>query len=254
VSRKVYHLALDERLTEGAEIALMPGDPGRVPKLAYAFDPQAREIAHHREYRTFLGRCRDQPVLVVSTGIGGPSASIAVDELAQLGAKTFIRVGTCGAIAPEVQPGDVVITTGAVRLDGASLQYAPIEYPAVAHYEIVGALAQAARALKLRHHVGITVSTATFYPGQERTDSHLRYVPRAFQGIGEEWQRLGALNYEMESATILTLAAAFRLRAGCVTGVVVHREEGEEISPQALLRGEENAMAVAAKALELLLA
>jgi len=251
---RMYHLALDREAAGGAEMALLPGDPGRVAKLAYAFDPQAKEIAYNREYRSFLGRCKGRPVLVVSTGIGGPSASIAMDELAQLGVKTFIRVGSCGAIAPEVHPGDVIITSGSVRLDGASLQYAPIEYPAVAHHEIVAALAEAARTLKIRHHVGVTVSTATFYPGQERRDSHLGYVPRAFEGITEEWRRLGALNYEMESATILTLASIFRLRAGCVTGAVVHRREGEEISKEVFAQAEENAIAVAAKALELLLA
>jgi uridine phosphorylase len=252
--KRVYHLALDEEAIRGARVALLPGDPARVPTLAYAFDSGAREIASHREYRTFLGRCYKQPVLVVSTGIGGPSASIAVDELAQLGVETFIRVGTCGAIAPEVQVGDVVITSGSVRLDGASLQYAPIEYPAVAHYEIISALVEAARSLKRRFHVGITASTATFYPGQERQDSHLSCVPRAFRGATEEWRELGVLNYEMESATVLTLASTFRLRAGCVTGVLVHRQEGEEISESPLHQGEESAIAVAAKALELLLA
>lgn len=252
--KRIYHLALDREAIQGARVALLPGDPGRVPKLAAAFDPHAEELACHREYRTFLGRLEGEPVLVTSTGIGGPSASIAVDELAQLGIETLIRVGTCGAISQHVKTGDCIITSGAVRLDGASSQYAPIEYPAVAHYEITEALVRAAEALKLPYHVGVTVSTATFYPGQERRDSHLGRVPRAFEGITEEWRRLGALNYEMESATVLTLAAVFGLRAGCVTGAVVHRGEGEEVSEEGLLRGEENAIAVAAKALEFLLA
>lgn len=250
--KKVYHLALDDEMIECARIALLPGDPARVPKLAQAFDPQAREIACHREYRTYLGKCHRKPVLVVSTGIGGPSAAIAVDELAQLGVETFIRVGTCGAIAPEINVGDVVITTGSVRLDGASAQYAPIEYPAVSHYEIVKALVEAAYSLKQPYHVGITASTATFYPGQERQDSHVSYIPRAFQGATEEWRKLGVLNYEMESATILTLASVFRCRAGCITGVIDRHHKGAHISQDSLRAGEQAAIAVTVRALELL--
>src|SRR5512143_678853 len=126
--RSVYHLDVDAGAIEGATIALVPGDPGRVPHLAgqAPFDG-GREIACKREYRTWIAYMRGTPVLVTSTGIGGPSASIAIDELAQLGVRTFIRVGTTGAIQRRVNVGDVVITTGAVRLDGASTHYAPIE-------------------------------------------------------------------------------------------------------------------------------
>ncbi len=248
--KRVYHLALNEQMTQGARIALLPGDPARVPKLAHAFDPQAQELAYHREYRTYLGTCTDKPVLIVSTGIGGSSTAIAVDELAQLGVRTFIRVGTSGAIAPHLEVGDVVITAGSVRLDGASVQYAPIEYPAVAHYEIVRALVEAARRLKKRYHVGITASTATFHPGQERPDSYLGYVPRSLQGATAEWKRLGVLNYEMESATVLTLAGLFGCQAGCITGVVDKHERAGAITEEGLRLGEENAIAVAAKALE----
>ena len=250
--RRVYHLDLDGEQTRGARIALLPGDPGRVPRIAYSLDPEAQELAFHREYRSYLGHVRGEPVLVVSTGIGGPSTSIAVEELARLGVETFLRVGTCGGISPQVRVGDVVIAPGAVRLDGASVQYAPIEYPAVAHPEVLSALVAAARSLKKPHHVGILASTATFYPGQERRDSFLGYVPRAFQGSLEEWRALNVLAYEMEAATLLTMASAFGLRAGCVTGVVVHRGRSEKVTPRGLKRGEENAIAVAAAAVEIL--
>lgn len=250
--RRVYHLALDEEGIQGAEVALLPGDPGRVPRIAQGFDPEARELAFHREYRSFLGHFHGKPVLVVSTGIGGPSTSIAVEELAQLGVEIFVRVGTCGGIAPHIRVGDVVIASGTVRLDGASVQYAPIEYPAVAHYEVLNALVGAARSLQKRFHVGILASTATFYPGQERKDSFLGCVPRALRGSLAEWRTLNVLAYEMEAATLFTMASAFGLRAGCVTGVVVHRERSERVTEGGLKQGEQNAIAVAVAALEAL--
>ncbi|MBE3072677.1 MAG: uridine phosphorylase [Acidobacteria bacterium] len=252
--RSVYHLDLDEGAIEGATMALIPGDPGRVPHLAgMAPFEGGREIACKREYRTWISFRRGRPVLVTSTGIGGPSASIAIDELAQLGVRTFIRVGTTGAIQPHVNVGDVVITTGAVRLDGASTHYAPIEYPAVACHGIVEALVRAATDTGTPAHVGVTCSCDTFYPGQERYDSFSGYVPRRFQGITEEWRRLGVLNYEMEAATVLTLTAAMGLRGGCVAGVVVNRTRAESITKADLDLGEANGIRVAMRAVERLL-
>jgi len=135
--KSVYHLHLTDDQIEGAKIALLPGDPARVEKIARTAPlEQARFLASKREFTTWIGYIGETPVLTTSTGIGGPSTSIAV--LAQLGVKIFIRVGTTGAIQPYI--GDVVITTGAVRLEGASTHYAPIEYPAVADHEIVRAL------------------------------------------------------------------------------------------------------------------
>lgn len=239
----VYHLDLTPEAIEGATHVLLPGDPGRVPKLAAAFDERAREIAWRREYRTFLGHVGETPLLVTSTGIGGPSTSIAVDELAQLGLRTFLRVGTTGAIQPTIEIGDVVITSGAVRLDGASPDYAPIEYPAVAHHEVVGALIGAARDLGIRPHVGVSVSSATFYPGEERPDSYSRYVLRRFRGATEEWRSLGVLNYEMEAATVLTLCSVMGLRGGCVTGAV--NTAAGKVTTDGLARGEDAAIRVA---------
>lgn len=251
-ARSVYHLGLTAGVISGARFALLPGDPDRVENIA-RISPfeNAHELARKREFRTWLGYAHGQPALVTSTGIGGPSASIAVDELAQLGVDTFIRVGSTGAIQPRIRVGDVVITTGAVRMEGASIQYAPIEYPAVADHEVVEALIRAARELKVRHHVGITCSTDTFYPGQEREDSFSGYVPRHLRGITEEWRELGVLNYEMEAATILTLCGAMGLRGGCVTGVV--DSAGGKITPRALALGTHNAARVAVAALGLLI-
>lgn len=245
--RTVYHLNLDSEMIAGATIALLPGDPGRVDALAGAAPlARARELASKREYRTWIAYAGDTPILVTSTGIGGPSASIAIDELAQLGVRTFLRVGTTGAIQGDVDIGTVIITTGAVRLDGASTHYAPIEYPAVAHPDVVAAALAAARELRIPHRAGVSASCDTFYPGQERHDSFTGYVPRRFQGITEEWRRLHVLNYEMESSTVLTMCAAMGLRGGCVAGVVVNRARSETVTAADLERGEHNAVRLAA--------
>jgi uridine phosphorylase len=247
--RSVYHLGLDDTALEGAAVAVLPGDPGRVEGIAKTppFD-RARELAYKREYRSWLAYCHGTPVIVTSTGIGGPSASIAIDELAQLGVRTFLRVGTTGAIQPDLEIGTVIVTTGAVRLDGASTHYAPIEYPAVAHPDVVEAARAAARDLGVPHRAGVSASCDTFYPGQERYDSYSGYVPRRFQGITEEWRRLHVLNYEMESSTVLTLTAAMGLRGGCVAGVVVNRTRTESVTKEGLEAGESNAVRVAAAA------
>ncbi len=252
--RSVYHLDLDDTRIEGARIVLLPGDPGRVSEIAAAAPiERAREVACKREYRSWLGYVGRTPVLVTSTGIGGPSASIAIDELAQLGVRTFLRVGTTGAIQPDVNIGDIVVTTGAVRLDGASTHYAPIEYPAVAHHEVVQAFLAAARDLGVVARPGITCSCDTFYPGQERYDSFSGYVPRRFQGITEEWRRLHVLNYEMEAATVLTLTGAMGLRGGCAAGVIVNRTRSEAISKADLELGEGNVVKIAALAVKYLI-
>jgi len=252
----VYHLNLYNNQINNATVALLPGDPFRVPEIAKAIKKQygceVKELAWKREYRTFLCYVDKRPILVTSTGIGGPSTSIAIEELAMLGVKTFVRVGTTGAIQKDIRPGDVIITTGSVRLDGASTHYAPIEYPAVAHHEIINALIKGARDAGIRYHVGITASSDTFYPGQERYDSFTKYVIRRFQGTMKEWQKLNVLNYEMESSTVLTLCSAMGLRGGCVSGVVVNRVNREGISKRDLEAGEKNAIKTVVRALKYL--
>jgi uridine phosphorylase len=198
-----------------------------------------------REYNTWITYLNDKPILVSSTGIGAPSLAIAVEEFATLGVKTFLRVGTSGAIQPQIHVGDVVITTGGVRMEGASSHYAPIEYPAVAHHEVLLALLESAKQSNVTYHVGVTCSSDTFYPGQERYDSYTKYVPRRFQGITEEWRQLHVLNYEMEAATLLVLGSVMGLRAGCVCGVVVNRTRSEQINPELVATAEEHAIRVA---------
>ncbi|GAN32600.1 MAG: uridine phosphorylase [Candidatus Brocadia sp. AMX2] len=252
----VYHLDLDSEKIQGAKIALLPGDPFRSQVIAETisgiYGTYNRKLAWKREFCTYLAEIKGKRLLITSTGIGGPSASIAIDELAQLGIDTFIRVGTTGAIQEHINIGDVIITSGSVRLDGASTHYAPIEYPAVAHYEILNALVEGAKKATVRYHVGVTASSDTFYPGEERYDSFSKYVLRRFQGATKEWQRLHVLNYEMESSTILTLTASLGLRGGCITGVVNEGGTGK-ITKESLKAGEENVIKVAIAAVECLI-
>ncbi|HHT9130318.1 MAG TPA: uridine phosphorylase, partial [Candidatus Brocadiaceae bacterium] len=239
-----------------AKIALLPGDPFRSQIIAEAISASYgtgnEKLAWKREFCTYLTEVKGHKLLITSTGIGGPSTSIAIDELAQLGIVTFIRVGTTGAIQEYIDIGDVIITSGSVRLDGASTHYAPIEYPAVAHYTVLNALIEGAKKVKVRYHVGITASSDTFYPGEERSDSFTKYVLKRFQGTTKEWQKLNVLNYEMESSTVLTLTTAMGLKGGCITGVVNRGSIGN-ITTEALKIGQENAIKVAIAAVEYLI-
>jgi uridine phosphorylase len=222
----VFHLGLTRSQVGGATLAILPGDPGRVERIATHFDDPSA-LASNREFTSWSGTAGGVPIIVCSTGIGGPSTSIAVEELAQLGVRTFLRVGTTGAIQPSIAVADVIVTTASVRLDGASGHFAPLEYPAVADFACTTALVEAARSLAITAHVGVTISSDTFYPGQERYDTVSGFVRSGLRGSREEWQALHALNYEMESATLFTQCAVNGWRAGMVAGVLVNRTQQE---------------------------
>ncbi len=249
----VFHLGLTADMLQGATLALVPGDPGRVERIAATMD-RHEFLAAHREFTSWLGWLGDTPVVVCSSGIGGPSTAIAVEELAQLGVRTFLRVGTTGGIQPDLQPGDVIVTTGAVRLDGTSLHFAPMEFPAVADFACTTALVEAATSLGIEPHVGITASSDTFYPGQERYDTYSGHVTRRFVGSLVEWQSMGVLNYEMESAALFTMCASQGLRAGCVAGVLVNRTQQEMPDEETARRIESTTVAVAVEAARRLVA
>ncbi len=208
-----------------APYVLLPGDPGRVERISKYWD-ERRIVAVHREYVTHTGVYKGAPISATSTGIGSPAAAIAVEELLRVGAGTFIRVGTTGAIQEHVGIGDLVISTGAVRLEGTSRQYVRVEYPALADYEVVLALVEAAEQLGVEYHVGITASTDSFYTGQARP---------GFGGYEQSWMRelipdlraARVLNFEMEAAAIFTLAGVYGARAGAVCAVVANRATGE---------------------------
>ena len=240
---ETFHLGLNASDINGASLAIMPGDPDRVERIAQLLD-EPRALAAHREFTSWIGKLDGNSVVVCSTGIGGPSTSIAVEELAQLGVTTFLRVGTTGGIQPNVNPGDVIVTTGAVRLDGASLHFAPMEFPAVADFECTTALVAAARDSGSTVHVGITASSDTFYPGQERYDTATGRVVERFRGSLDQWQSMGVLNYEMESAAMFTMCASSGWRAGCVAGVLVNRTQQETPDAATVAAAESNAVAI----------
>jgi len=239
-----YHLMV--KPGDVAPYVLLPGDPGRVPKIAKYWD-EARQVAIHREYNTYTGKYKGVPISATSTGIGGPSTAIAVEELLRVGAHTFIRVGTTGSIQRDVKVGDIIITYASVRLEGTSRQYVMIEYPAVASPEVVMALIEAAETLGIRYHVGITASTDSFYTGQGRP-GFKGYMQSWMKNIIPDLQAARVLNFEMESATLFTLANIYGVRAGMVTAVVANRVTGE-MTPGA---GEEDAIKVANEAVRIL--
>lgn len=227
----LYHIGLSRKMIEGSTIVLLPGDPGRVESLAKGIG-EAKFVASHREYTSWLVNLKETKVLVCSTGMGGPSVAIAVEELARIGLKKFIRVGTTGSIQDNIELGELVINKAAVRLEGTSSHYAPIEFPAVASLDITNALVTAAKGAIVPYHVGISISSDTFWPGQERYDSYTGYVPRCFEGSLKEWRQLGATNYEMEAATLFVTTETFGLEAGAICGVVAKRTESESVAPK----------------------
>jgi uridine phosphorylase len=241
---EVFHLELTRDMLAGSTLAIMPGDPARSESIARQMDDPVF-LASKREFTSWLGYLDGTPVVVCSTGIGGPSTSIALEELAQLGVRTFLRVGTTGAIQPGIEVADVVVTQASVRLDGASTHFAPIEYPAVSNFECTSALVAAAEQAGVTYHVGITASSDTFYPGQERYDTVSGRVLPRLRGSTDEWQSIGVLNYEMESATLLTMCASQGWRAGCVTGVLVNRHQQETPDEATIGAAESNAATVA---------
>lgn len=199
---------------------LLPGDPARCEKIAAYLDG-AYHLTSNREYNIYCGYLDGELVTVCSTGIGGPSTAIAVEELAACGAHTFIRIGTCGGIALPVCSGDTVIASGAVRQDGTSREYAPIEFPAVASADTLFALADASRELDVPYHVGVVQSKDSFY-GQHSP----KRMPTEAQLCEkwEAWKRLGVLASEMEASTLFTVAASLGVSAGAVFTCVWNQE------------------------------
>ena len=238
---KLFHLNLTEDMLEGAKLAILPGDPARSEVIASYLD-NPKFLASHREFTIWLGYLGGKPLVVCSTGIGGPSTSIAVEELAQVGVRTFLRVGTTGAIQPGIGVSELIITQAAVRMDGASRHFAPLEYPAASNFECTQALVNAAAESGVNYHVGVTASSDTFYPGQERYDTVSGRVITSLRGSADEWKSLGVLNYEMEAATLFTMCATSGWRAGCIAGVLVNRAEQETPDQATVKLAETNAI------------
>ncbi len=229
---------------------ILPGDPGRCKAIAAHFD-NAVHVQTNREYVTYTGTLLGEKVSVVSTGIGGPSASIAMEELVALGAHTFVRVGTCGGIKLDVQSGDVVVATGAVRMEGTSREYAPIEWPAVPDYQVLTALVQAAQQLNKPWKAGVVQCKDSFYGQHSPSRMPVSYE---LEQKWEAWKRLGVLASEMESAALFTVAAARGVRCGSVFHVIWNQEREAAGLDQKESHDTSAAIEVGVEALKLLIA
>ena len=198
----------------------LPGDPGRCQAIAQHFDDPVH-VGMNREYNIYTGTLLGEKVSVCSTGIGGPSASIAMEELVAIGADTFIRIGTCGGIAMDVLPGDVIVANGAVRYEHTSMEYAPIEFPAVPDFGVTTALKSAGEALGYRTHVGVVQCKDSFY-GQHSPEKSPVYYDLLQKW--ESYKRLGVKASEMESAALFVVAAALGVRCGSCFHVIWNQE------------------------------
>ena len=227
----------------------LPGDPGRCESIASFFDNPVH-IGMNREYNIYTGTLLGQKVSVCSTGIGGPSASIAMEELHNIGADTFIRVGTCGGIALDVLPGDVIVATGAIRYEHTSLEYAPIEFPAVPDFDLTAALKAASEDLGYRTHTGVVQCKDSFYGQHSPEKSPVSYD---LLQKWDSWKRLGVKASEMESAALFVVAAALGVRCGSCFHVIWNQEREAAGLDQDMSEDTTSAVQVGVEALKLLI-
>ena len=244
---KQFHIACAQG--DIGRYCILPGDPGRVPAIAALFD-DAKQIAYNREFNVWTGTLLGEKVTACSTGIGGPSASIAMEELHKCGADTFIRTGTCGGIALDVQSGDVVVATGAIRYEHTSREYAPIEFPAVADFQETNALVEATKKLGFPLHTGIVQCKDSFYGQHDPAASPVYYE---LQQKWESWKRLGVLASEMESAALFVVAAALGCRCGSCFHVVWNQEREAAGLDQKMSEDTSSSVKVSVEALKLLI-
>ena len=242
-----YHIGLREG--DVGKYVILPGDPKRCKKIAEYFD-DAKLVADNREYTTYTGYLNGEKVSVTSTGIGGPSAAIALEELVNVGAETFIRVGTCGGIDINVKGGDIVIATGAIRMEGTSKEYAPIEFPAVADIDIVNALTSAAKAGGGEFRRGIVQCKDSFY-GQHSPER----MPVSYELCNkwEAWKRLGCLASEMESAALFVVASFLRVKIGSVFLTVANQEREKAGLENPVVHDTDKAIRTAIEAIKILI-
>ena len=244
---KQYHIQVGEG--EIGRYVILPGDPKRCEKIAGYFD-DAKLVADSREYVTYTGYLEETKVSVTSTGIGGPSAAIAMEELVKAGADTFLRIGTCGGMQTDVLSGDIVIANGAVRMEGTSKEYAPIEFPAVPDIQIVNALIKGAESLKQTYHVGVVQCKDSFY-GQHSPETK----PAGYELLNkwEAWKQMGCLASEMESAALFIVAASLRVRAGTCLLVLANQEREKAGLDNPVVHDTDMAIRVTVEALKALI-
>ncbi len=243
-SEKQYHIGC--KRGDLANYLLVPGDCDRVQKIASFWD-EFHEVCCHREFKSFTGKYKGVPISVMSSGIGPAAMAILVNEASHVGVETLVRVGSTGAIQKDIACGDLVISVGAVRFDGTSKHYIGIEYPAVASYEVMLALMEAAERLDVKYHVGITATSSDFYAGQARSSFNKSKKSETASFI-QMLRRANVLNFEMECATLFVLSSLFDLRAGAVCAVYANRITSE-FKPGA---GEEDCIKVANEAVRIL--
>ncbi len=245
--RKQYHIQVGQG--DVGRYVIMPGDPKRCEKIAQYFD-NPKLVADSREYVTYTGELDGVKVSVTSTGIGGASASIAMEELVKSGADTFIRIGTCGGMQLDVKSGDVVVATGAIRMEGTSKEYAPIEYPAVADLDVTNALVAAAKEKNTDYHVGVVQCKDSFY-GQHEPEK----MPVSYELINkwEAWKRMGCLASEMESAALFIVAGYLRVRVGSCFLVVANQEREKAGLENPVVHDTDRAIQVAVEAIRKLI-
>lgn len=244
---KQYHIQVGQG--DVGRYVILPGDPKRCAKIAEHF-ADAELVADSREFVTYTGYLDGVKVSVTSTGIGGPSAAIAMEELVMAGADTFIRIGTCGGIQTDVLSGDIVIANGAIRMEGTSREYAPIEFPAVPDFQVTNALADAARKLGQRYHVGVVQCKDSFY-GQHSPE--IKPVSYELLNKWEAWKRLGCLASEMESAALFVVASYLKVRAGSCFLVMANQEREKQGLDNPVVHDTEMAIRVAVEAVRTLI-
>lgn len=205
---------------EIGKYVIMPGDPKRCVKIAQYLDNPVL-IADNREYVTYTGTLDQVKVSVTSTGIGGPSAAIAMEELCRCGADTFIRIGTCGGMQTDVKSGDIVVSTGAIRMEGTSREYAPIEFPAVPDLTVTNALVKAVKSKGYPFHMGVVQCKDSFYGQHEPERKPVGYD---LLHKWEAWKQLGCLASEMESAALFVVASSLGVRVGSCFLVIANQE------------------------------
>lgn len=242
-NNKQYHIGVDEE--DIGKYVILPGDPKRCEKIAAHFD-NPKLVGDNREYVTYTGYLNGEKVSVTSTGIGGPSAAIAMEELTKIGAHTFIRIGTCGGMQENIKSGDVVIANAAIRAEGTSKEYAPIEFPAVSNFDVTSALKNAANSLNVNSHVGVVQCKDSFYGQHEPEKMPISYE---LENKWQAWLRLGTLASEMESAALFTVANYLGVRAGSCFLVVANQEREKKGLDNPVVHDTEIAIKVAIKAL-----
>jgi len=246
---RMYHIGLTKSDIEGARYAILPGDPGRVPKIAEQLDTY-KKLTVSREYTSYLGTLNNQKVLVISTGMGGPSTAICVEELKLIGIEYIIRVGTSGGMQLDVNSGDLVIAQAAIRQEGTSKEYVPVEFPAIANIDVINALIIAANKLGYKQHTGIVQCKDSFY-GQHSPER--MPVSYELQNKWNAWIKAGCLASEMETSSLYTVSQILGIKAGAILLVVWNQEQENIGIKQDNNFDTEKAIKVAIEAIKLLM-